>query len=65
MNAKKRTIIMVLAIAIVCSFAIGQVQAVDKSAYGAITVKEGYPLAKDRDTIKANLQLNRASELFL
>lgn len=38
---------------------------VDKSAYGAVTVKSGYPLAKDRDTIKANLQLNRSSELFL
>jgi len=37
----------------------------DKSAYCAITVKEGYPLAKDIDTIKANLQLNRASELFI
>jgi hypothetical protein len=36
-----------------------------KSAYGAITVKEGYPLAKDVETIKANLQLNRASELFI
>jgi hypothetical protein len=27
----------------------------DKLAYGAITIKEGYPLAKDIDTIKANL----------
>jgi len=37
----------------------------DSSPYGNFTLKDGYPLAKDIDTIKANLQLNRATELFI
>lgn len=36
-----------------------------EAAYGAIAIKSGYPLAKDRDTIGDNLQLSRATELFL
>jgi len=37
----------------------------NQSVYGDITLKPGYPLVKDIDTIKGNLQLSRATELFL
>jgi hypothetical protein len=63
-----KTKTMRLAFSLIIGFVLlggSAVWAEDKTAYGAITVKEGYPLAKDIDTIKSNLQLNRASELFL
>ena len=63
-----RTKTMKLALAVVTGallLSAGSVWSADKSVYGAITVKQGYPLAKDFDTIKSNLQLNRATELFL
>ena len=58
----KTLVISAVLLSALCSFAFA---AENETAYGAITVKEGYPLAKDIDTIKSNLQLNRASELFL
>jgi hypothetical protein len=41
------------------------VWAEDTSPYGAVILKDGYPLAADIDTIKSNHELSRASELFL
>lgn len=71
MRIEKR--IIKLSVSIICLLALASVALVAgksadhtlKTAYGAITLKDGYPLAKDIETIKANLQLNRANELFL
>jgi len=63
-----RTKTMKLALAVVTGallLSAGSVWSADKSVYGDITVKQGYPLAKDIDAIKSNLQLSRATELFL
>ena len=62
-----------LSLSVVCLLALASAaSATDKTAnntsiapYGAVTIKEGYPLAKNIDAIKSNLELSRASELFL
>jgi hypothetical protein len=62
-----------LSLSVVCLLALASAAlAADKTAnntsiapYGAVTIKEGYPLAKNIDTIESNLELSRASELFL
>ena len=64
MKAMMKISNIILAIACTAGFLVGG-PAQAQSDYGAITVKQGYPLAKDIDTIKSNLQLNRATELFL
>jgi hypothetical protein len=64
---RKRTTPVALFLTAFCVLAMASAsaQAADKPVYGAITIKQGYPLANDIDTIKSNLQLSRATELFL